>query len=119
MLAAMAASGGSGSGDVGELEDLSIKTGKLINAGAGWNTFNFPDPFDAPPQVFLQAVAFNGWVEIREITAKGFLYQLREHDGGSTSNSGSYVSGVTFPGRTTSTAIEVFWCALEFNGGDL
>ena len=44
MLAAMAASGGSGSGDVGELEDLSIKTGKLINAGAGWNTFNSPTP---------------------------------------------------------------------------
>lgn len=135
MLAALASSGGSGSGDVGELEDLTVKIGTLTNAGAGWNSYKFPESFDAAPHVFFQPLSFTGWVEVKEITADGFLYCLRAHEEGSvttgsyytaggTASSSSHsaqtlVSGVTLPsGKTTEAAIEVLWVAIEFNGGE-
>lgn len=101
MLAALASSGGSGSGDVGELEDLTVKIGTLTNSGAGWNTFKFPETMEAAPQVVLQPVNFSGWVEIQSISADGFLYCLREN-----------------ASTTTAEAIEIIWLAIEFNGGD-
>lgn len=135
MLAALASSGGSGSGDVGELEDLTIRVGSFVNAGAGWNTYRFPEPFDAPPQIVLQPLEFSGWVEIKQVTADGFLYCLREFTDGSvatgsyytasgTSSSSSHssqtlVSGVTLPtGQTTEAAVQLLWLAIDFNGGE-
>lgn len=135
MLAALASSGGSGSGDVGELEDLTIRVGSFVNAGAGWNTYRFLEPFDAPPQIVLQPLEFSGWVEIKQVTADGFLYCLREFTDGSvatgsyytasgTSSSSSHssqtlVSGVTLPtGQTTEAAVQLLWLAIDFNGGE-
>lgn len=135
MLAALASSGGSGSGDVGELEDLTIRIGSLVNAGAGWNTYKFPEPFDAPPVVALQPVDFNGWVEVKQVTADGFLYCLREFADGSVTTGSYYtasgtasssahkaqtlVSGVTLPtGQTTEAAVQLLWVAVEFDGGE-
>ena len=141
MLAALASSGGSGSGDVGELEDLTVKIGRLTNAGAGWNTYKFPEPLEAAPQaVVLQPVEFSGWAEIRSITAEGFLYCLRQFGAGQkgsvstgtyytasgTSSSSAHtantlVNAVTLPETepaTTGEAVEVIWVAIEFNGGD-
>ena len=135
MLAALASSGGSGSGDVGELEDLTVKVGTLTNAGAGWNTYKFPESFDAPPTVVLQPVDFNGWVEVKQVTADGFLYCLRKFADGSVTTGSYYtasgtasssahtaqtlVSGLTLPtGQTTETSVRLLWVAVEYNGGD-
>lgn len=101
MLAALASSGGSGSGDVGELEDLTIRIGSLINTGAGWNTYKFPEPFDASLVVALQPLDFTGWVEVKQVTADGFLYCLRQAEN-----------------KTTDEAIEIQWVAIEFDGGE-
>lgn len=136
---------GSGSGDVGELEDLTVRVGRLTNAGAGWNTYKFPEPMEAVPQaVLLQPVDFPGWAEVRDITAEGFLYCLRQPvytagqqgsvqtgsfytaTGTSTSahKTQTLVSGVTLPelptaeNVTTEDAVEVMWMAVEFNGGE-
>lgn len=135
MLAALASSGGSGSGDVGELEDLTIRIGSLINAGAGWNTYKFPEPFDAPPKVMLQPLEFSGWVEVKQVTADGFLYCLRAFTDGSVTTGSYYtasgtayssahtaqtlVNGVTLPtGQTTDEAVQLLWVAVEFDGGE-
>lgn len=98
MLAALASSGG-GSGDVGELEDYSVETGTFKNAGAGWNTFKFREAFDAPPVVALQAEDFDGIVQIKTVTAEGFLYCLR-----------------TLADATTATAATVNYMAIEYGG---
>lgn len=86
MLAALAVSGG-GSGDVGELEDTTFEIGSFVNSGAGWNTFKFREAFDAAPQVVCQAEDFDGIVQVKSVTADGFLYCLR------TLSTGSYYTG--------------------------
>lgn len=89
---------GGGSGDVGELEDTTLEVGSLINAGAGWNTYRFREAFDAPPQVVLQAQDFTGTVQIKNITAKGFLYCLRTES------------------ATTEDEVVVDYIAIEYGG---
>ena len=86
MLAALAVSGG-GNGDVGDLEDTVLEVGTITNAGAGWNTFKFREAFDAAPQVVCQAEDFDGIVQVKSVTADGFLYCLR------TLSTGSYYTG--------------------------
>ena len=83
----------------------------------------------------LQPLEFSGWVEIKQVTADGFLYCLREFTDGSvatgsyytasgTSSSSSHssqtlVSGVTLPtGQTTEAAVQLLWLAIDFNGGE-
>ena len=111
MLAALASSGGSGSGDVGELEDLTIRVGSFVNAGAGWNTYRFPEPFDAPPQI------------VREFTdgsvATGSYYTASGTSSSSSHSLQTLVSGVTLPtGQTTEAAVQLLWLAIDFNGGE-
>lgn len=67
----------------GELEDLTIRTGSFTNAGAGWNTFTFPMPFDGVPMVLCSVEGYG--IEIKTVTEKSFLYRV----------SGSAVSGST------------------------
>lgn len=98
MLAALASSGG-GSGDVGELEDTALEVGSFVNTGAGWNTYHFREPFDAPPQVVLQAQDFAGFAQIKNITAEGFLYCLR-----------------TESAATTEDEVVVDYIAIEYGG---
>lgn len=71
-------SSGGGGTEPHELEDYDMETGTLQNAGAGWNTYKFREPFDGVPSVVCQALNFQGWVEIKDITAEGFLYCLRK-----------------------------------------
>ena len=103
-----------------ELDDYSMETGCFINAGAGWNTFKFRHPFEGVPVVTVTPKEFDGFCEIKSVTAEGFLYCLRQPSlqGGSAtkgtvttatgyigSGTGSspshsqitYVSGVTLP----------------------
>lgn len=82
-------SGGGGSSaptlvsDVFELEDLSVQGGVFENAGEGWNTFTFPESFDAPPLVLAQCEGYG--VEVKGVTAERFLYMVTQ----ATSSSGS------------------------------
>nr|DAO09800.1 MAG TPA: H-type lectin domain [Caudoviricetes sp.] len=82
-------SGGGGSSaptlvpDVFELEDLSVQGGVFENAGEGWNTFTFPEPFDAPPLVLAQCDGYG--VDVKGVTAERFLYMVTQ----ATSSSGS------------------------------
>ena len=66
-----------------ELEDLSAQGGEFENAGEGWNTFTFPEPFDAPPLVLAQCEGYG--VEVKGVTAERFLYMVTQ----ATSSSGS------------------------------
>lgn len=59
---------------LGDLEDVKARAGSFKNAGEGWNTFTFPDSFDAPPTVYCQADGYS--VEVKSVTAEGFLYRV-------------------------------------------
>ncbi|MEG2096547.1 MAG: hypothetical protein RRY65_00115 [Pseudoflavonifractor sp.] len=101
MLAALA-SGGGGSGDAGLLEDTDMEVGTLTNAGAGWNTYHFREAFEGIPQVVAGAEDFAGVVQIKSITADGFLYCLRL---------------ITADGTTTTaSAVAVNYIAIEYGG---
>lgn len=60
--------------NVWELEDLTIRCGEFTNAGAGWNTYEFPEPFEAPPAVICQAEGYG--VDVTGVEAGKFLYRL-------------------------------------------
>lgn len=66
-----------------ELEDLSVQGGEFENAGEGWNTFTFPEPFDSPSLVFAQCEGYG--VDVKGVTAEHFLYMVTQ----ATSSSGS------------------------------
>lgn len=65
--------------NVWELEDLTIRCGEFENAGAGWNTFEFPEPFEAPPTVICQAEGYA--VDVTGVEADRFLYRLTANGG--------------------------------------
>lgn len=123
------ASGGKGSGDVGDLEDTALEVGSFTNAGAGWNSFKFREPFAAPPHVVLQAEDFNGVPQVKSITAEGFLYCLRTegsasattvYTGNGTGTSPSHtartvVTEVTLS-TTTAEAVAIHYIAIEYGG---
>ena len=120
MLAALAASGG-GSGDVGELEDTAFVVGTFTNSGAGWNTFKFRQPFEGVPNVVCQAEAFDGIVQVQNVTKDGFQYCLRTqasgtyYVGASTGTTPSH-SAATLVTGTTATAVKINYIAVEFGG---
>lgn len=128
-----------GGGGSGELEDLQLQGGRLVNAGAGWQTHPFPRPFAGVPAVLLQPVAFPGWAEVKDVTAEGFSYRLVKPvytpgsqgssyytANGSSANSShaehTLVSGVTLPtlpkaeNQETAEKVTVFWLAMETEG---
>ena len=132
-----------GGGGSGELEDLQLQGGRLVNAGAGWQTHPFPRPFAGAPAVLLQPVAFPGWAEVKDVTAEGFSYRLVKPvytpgsqgsvttgsyytANGSSDNSShaehTLVSGVTLPtlpkaeNQETAEKVTVFWLAMETEG---
>lgn len=69
--------------DTCELEDLAVQGGEFENAGEGWNTFTFPEPFDEVPLVLAQCEGYG--VEVKGVTAERFLYMVTQ----ATSSSGS------------------------------
>lgn len=122
MLAALAASGG-GSGDVGELEDTAFVVGTFTNSGAGWNTFKFRQPFEGVPNVVCQAEAFDGIVQVQNVTKDGFQYCLRTqasgtyYVGASTGTTPSHSAATLVTGTTTTaTAVKINYFAVEFGG---
>ena len=96
----------SGSGATGELEDLEIRMGVLVNAGEGWNSFTFPVPFEGTPMVVLQPENFSGWAELREVTAEGFQYCLRQpvYTAGKLGTEGSVTTGTFYTASGTSSS---------------
>lgn len=122
-----------------ELDDYTMETGCFINAGAGWNTFRFRHAFEGVPVVTVTPKEFNGFCEIKNVTAEGFLYCMRQPSlqGGTVatatgyigSDTGTspghsqitYVSGVTLPTsgtETTAEKVEMDYIAIEFGGDE-
>lgn len=103
-----------------ELEDLSVRCGTLTNGGEGWNTFAFPEPFEAPPVVVCQASGHQ--VEVGEVLADRFLYRVL--NGTSTTfwayanNTTSLKTSYTVVGGSALTAepVEVRYIAIEYGG---
>ena len=121
-----------------ELDDYAAEVGAFPNAGAGWNTYRFRESFEAPPVVVACPQAFSGWVEVKDITAVGFLYCLRRpklnagtvdtdsffvgNGAGTNPNHSAetIVTGVTLPTLTTETVadgVNISYIAIE-NGGE-
>lgn len=122
MLAALAVSG-DGSGDVGELEDTAFEVGVITNSGAGWNSFKFREPFEDTPNVVCQAEAFDGIVQVQNVTKDGFQYCLRTqasgtyYVGASTGTTPSHSAATLVSGTTTTaTAVKIHYIAVEFGG---
>ena len=120
-VAGMTLLGGGAGG--GELEDTALEAGNFVNTGAGWNTVRFREAFEGVPQVLCQAENFDGIVQVKSITAEGFLYCLRTlstgsyYTGASTGTQPSHsattlVSGTT----TTATAVKIHYIAVEYGG---
>ena len=132
-----------GGGGSGELEDLQLQGGRLVNAGAGWQTQPFPRPFAGVPAVLLQPVAFPGRAEVKDVTAAGFSYRLvkpvytpgsqgsvttgryytaNESSASSRHAENTLVSGVTLPtlpkaeDQETAETVTIFWLAMETEG---
>ena len=122
-----------------ELDDYTMETGHIVNAGAGWNTFRFRHAFEVVPVVTVTPKEVNGFCEIKSVTAEGFLYCLRQPSlqGGTVatatgyigSDTGTspghsqitYVSGVTLPTfgtETTAEKVEMDYIAIEFGGDE-
>ena len=122
MLAALAASGG-GNGDVGDLEDTAFEVGVITNSGAGWNSFKFREPFEDTPNVVCQAEAFDGIVQVQNVTKDGFQYCLRTqasgtyYVGASTGTTPSPSAATLVNGSTTTaTAVKIRYMAIEYGG---
>ncbi|WP_455590350.1 hypothetical protein, partial [Bacteroides rodentium] len=61
------------------------QVGQLVNAGAGWNSFTFPQEFSEEVYVTLTPVNCPCYAAVRNVTKQGFHYCLYTHDGGTTS----------------------------------
>lgn len=136
-LSAVGGAGGTAAGlscgcSLGELEDLTIRTGSFANAGEGWNTFTFPEPFEGEPHVI--ATAESGYsVEVKAVTATGFLYKVTV-GGAVAATTGSYyvftsksvstsymtqvslVTGIGGGSETTADAAAIKYTAIEYGG---
>lgn len=120
-VAGMTLLGGEAGG--GELEDTALEAGSFVNAGAGWNTVRFREAFEGVPHVVCQVENLDCTIQIKDITAEGFLYCLRTlstgsyYTGASTGTQPSHsattlVSGTT----TTATAVKIHYIAVEYGG---
>ena len=115
--------GGESDSGVGELQDTEMEVGTITNAGAGWNTFKFREAFEGVPQVTCQAEDFDGIVQVKSITADGFLYCLRTlstgsyYTGGSSGSTPSHSANTLVNGSTTTaTAVKIRYMAIEYGG---
>lgn len=52
-----------------------VQAGLFTNAGAGWNSFTFPQPFDDVPLVLVTAQDGHT-VQVNKVTATGFTYKV-------------------------------------------
>lgn len=63
-----------------EEDNRTLCTGRIMNAGAGWNTFFFPTIFARPPQVLIEAIGYDGAVLIKDVMTDRFLYCLSRRE---------------------------------------
>lgn len=97
--------GEGGGAEPNELEDYEMKIGVFQNAGAGWNTYKFREPFEDVPSVVCQALDFAGIVQIKNITKDGFLYCLRAAEASDGSVvAGSVAKTTVYTGAATGTS---------------
>ena len=61
------------------------QVGQLVNAGAGWNSFTFPQEFSEEVYVTLTPVDCACYAAVRNVTKQGFFYCLYDKDGNTTS----------------------------------
>lgn len=76
--------------DVFELEDLAVQGGEFENAGEGWNTFTFPEPFDEVPLVLAQCEGYG--VDVKGVTAERFLYMVTQATSSAATTKTLYLS---------------------------
>ena len=62
-----------------DLDDLEILSGTVSNAGAGWNSVTFSEPFSGVPELTASAIETKYKLEIKSITATGFLYRFIDY----------------------------------------
>lgn len=99
----------------GELEDLIIKTGSFINAGSGWNTFAFPQPFDNIPHVI--ATVESGYaIEIKNVSADKFLYRVTTGVVATTTTVSDTTVVTSIGLDATADEVEVRYTAIEYGG---
>ena len=88
-----------------ELDDYTMETGRFINAGAGWNTFKFRHPFEGVPVLTVTPKEFDGFCEIKSVTAEGFLYCLRQPSlQGGSATKGTVTTATGYIGSDTGTS---------------
>ena len=88
-----------------ELDDYTMETGRFINAGAGWNTFKFRHPFESVPVLTVTPKEFDGFCEIKSVTAEGFLYCLRQPSlQGGSATKGTVTTATGYIGSDTGTS---------------
>ena len=88
-----------------ELDDYTMETGCFINAGAGWNTFKFRHPFESVPVLTVTPKEFDGFCEIKSVTAEGFLYCLRQPSlQGGSATKGTVTTATGYIGSDTGTS---------------
>lgn len=124
------------------LEDLAVRAGSFANAGAGWNTYVFPEPFEGVP--FVAARCDGHGVDVKGATADRFLYRVTNAASGAASYKTlySYATGYTSNKRiayvdspstsaerfavltgvgasgtvAVADAVEIRWMAIEYGG---
>ena len=124
-----------------ELEDLAIRAGSFANAGEGWNTFLFPEPFEGVP--FVAAQCDGCGVEVKGAAPDRFLYKVTRATAGATTTrtlytgaSSAYPLVFSYPQSNYKTsfdvltgaeaggtapvadAVEVRWMAVEYGGDE-
>ena len=62
------------------------QVGQLVNAGAGWNSFTFPQEFSEEVYVTLTPVNCPCYAVVKNVTKQGFHYCLYTHEGNTTAN---------------------------------
>ena len=127
--------------DAFELEDLTIRAGSFANAGEGWNTFLFPEPFDGVP--FVSAQCDGCGVEVKGAAPDRFLYKVTRATADATTTktlytgaSSTYPLVYSYPQSNYKTsfdvltgaeaggtapvadAVEVRWMAVEYGGDE-
>jgi hypothetical protein len=95
-----AGGGGSGGGhEFSDLDDIEIVAETFVNAGAGWQTRNFPRPFSGVPTV-TATVGGDGFyvVGVNNVTATSFQYRvlLLSADAPATTTAGTIHYNATF-----------------------
>jgi len=133
--------GGEGSGGVlfSQNDNVTIRAGEFTNAGSGWQSFSFPGDmeFDGIPTIYAKLKEADGFVQIRNVTARGFEYQVRfpgvSYSAPSANTSSYYtadgadqasahtarslvtsISGgsTAYAGTTTASALVISWIAV-------